>query len=125
MAERIEAHQVTVPPGTAIAAPQTTALPMNPAVTRRIEIVIPPGPSGLVGFRLAHSGQVIIPFTATNWIVADSEKLDWPVDGYPTGDRWTLVAYNLDIYSHTIYLRWHVDEIPSRNNVVLPDFVIE
>ena len=113
MADRIEVKQVTVPAGTTIGAPQTTALAWRDGVVRRLEVLIPPGPSGLSGFRILHSGQVIIPFAADTWIIADDEVLNWDLDNFPTGAKWSLRAYNTDIYEHTYYMRWHIDEIRS------------
>lgn len=110
MAQRIEAPTVTVPAGTAIAAPQTTALALRDATLERIEVKVPPGPSGLVGFALLHSGQQVIPFRVGDWIIADDETLDWTVESYPTGNKWSVRAYNLDIYPHTLYLRLHFRE---------------
>lgn len=110
MAERIEVFEVTVPAGTAISAPQNTSLSFLDGHVTKIEVRIPPGPSGLVGFRFVHSQQVIIPFSGTTWIVADDEKLEWPVEGYPTNDDWSVRAYNTDIYPHTLYIRFLVTE---------------
>lgn len=113
MAERIETPVVTVPAGTLSTAPQTTALTLRDAVLLRIEVVIPPGPSGLMGFAFLHSGQQIIPFNTAQWIIADDDKLQWDVDNYPTGNKWAVKAYNTDVYSHSIYLRLHFQEIRS------------
>lgn len=113
MAERVEMFEVTTPAATAVGAAISTSLPMDMGVTRKVEIIVPPGPSGLMGFRIAHSGQVVIPYSATTWIITDDEKLDWTLDGYPTGAAWSIVSYNTDIYDHTVYIRWFLDEIPD------------
>lgn len=125
MAERVELFEAAIAAATAIATPATFSLTMNPGVTRRVEIIIPPGPSGLVGFRLRHSGQTVIPYAGNNWVVTDDEKLEWDLEGYPTGDRWTLQAYNTDIYVHTLYIRWFLDEIPDRTVGALVPVAIE
>ncbi len=125
MAERVELFEAAIAAATAIVTPATFTLSMNPGVTRRVEVIVPPGPSGLVGFRLRHSGQTVIPYSGTNWVITDDEKLDWTLDGYPTGDRWTLQAYNTDIYQHTLYVRWFLDEIPARAAPVLLPVAIE
>lgn len=111
MAERIEAPAVTVAAGTAIAAPQTTTLNWTDGVVERIEVRVPPGPSGLVGFRILHSGQQVIPFRSTDWIITDDEVLSWDVANYPTGNKWAIRAYNVDLYSHTLYFRFLVREL--------------
>lgn len=113
MAERVELFAPTVTAGTAIATPATSTLSMAEGVLRRLEVTVPPGPSGLVGFRLLHSGQVVIPYRGNGWIITDDERIQWDLDGYPTGDKWALQAYNTGIYDHTLYLRFLVDEVPA------------
>lgn len=112
MADRIETPVIVVPAGTLAAAPQTTALTLRDAVLERIEVRIPPGPSGLVGFAFLHSGQQVIPFQAGDWIITDDELLDWGTENYPTGNKWSVRAYNIDLYQHSLYLRLHFREIP-------------
>lgn len=117
MAERIELFDVTIPAGTAIASPQITALSFNQGVVEQIEIIVPPGPSGLVGFRIRHSAQTIIPMSGNGWIIADNEQIKWPLQGYPVGNKWSIQAYNTDVYEHTLYLRFLVLET-RRNTLV-------
>lgn len=116
MAERIELFDVTIPAGTAIASPQTTALSFNDGVVEQIEITIPPGPSGLVGFRIGHSAQTIIPKSGNGWIIADDQFIKWPLQGFPTGNKWFFRGYNTDVFDHTIYLRFLVLE--TRRNLL-------
>ena len=113
MAARIEAPEVVIPSGTLDTAPITQDLDWQPGVVRRVEILVPPGPSGLIGFRIGHSGQTIIPRTAGQWIIPGVEVIFWDLDGYPTGGAWFVEAYNLDIYDHTLYTRWLLDEIDT------------
>lgn len=110
MAQRIEAPIVSVPAGTLSTAPQRTGLSWQDGRVVRIEVKVPPGPSGLVGFALGHSGQVIIPRSAGQWIIADDDTLDWDTDDYPTGNKWFMDAYNTDIYPHSLFLRIHIEE---------------
>lgn len=110
MADRIETFDVTVPAGTAIATPATTQLSFDLGIVEKLEITVPPGPSGLVGFRIRHSSQTVIPNNAANWIIADDEKISWTLNDYPVGNKWSISAYNTDVYAHTLYLRFHVNE---------------
>jgi hypothetical protein len=119
MAQRIEAYTVTVPAGTAKTAPQTTVLAARDATLERVEVRVPPGPSGLVGFAFVHSGQQVIPWRDGDYVVTDDESLDWPVEGYPTGDKWALRAYNTDIYAHDLHLRLHFRELATAARAVL------
>ena len=113
MATRIEPFEVSTPPATSIAAFQRTSLPFQDGRVDRVEIVIPPGPSGLVGFRVAHSGQSVLPYTGDRWFVVDDERLDWPIERFPTGGAWELWTYNLDVYAHAIQVWFHVTDIES------------
>lgn len=112
MADRIETPAITIAAGTAIASPATTAFNWRDGIIERMEIRVPPGPSGLVGFRILHSGQQVIPFQGTDWIITDSEILSWDLQNYPTGNKWSVRAYNLDLYPHTLYFRFLVRELP-------------
>lgn len=113
MAERIEIVDVTIPAGTALATPVTRALNVPDGVWATIEMRWPPGPSGLVGLRIAHSGQVIIPRTGSAFLVTDDEAIIWNVEGYPSGNKWTVIGYNTDVNDHTVQFRIHVNEIPA------------
>lgn len=112
MAQRIETFEISIPAGTAIAAPQTTALAFNRGIVDRMEMLVPPGPSGLVGFRILHSGDVVIPYDRSKWVIADNDTLKWDLEDYPTGSAWAITAYNTDVYDHTLYLRLFVRETP-------------
>lgn len=112
MAERIETPAVTIAANTAIAAPQTTAFAWNDGIVEHIDVRVPPGPSGLVGFRILHSGQQVIPFRSTDWVIADDETLPWDLQNFPTGNKWSVRAYNLDLYPHTLYFRVLIRELP-------------
>lgn len=111
MAHRIEAPAVTVPAGTAIATPATFPLVWQDGEVDVIEVEVPPGPVGLVGFAIGQSQQVILPRTAGQWIVADGRRLRFDLEGQPTGGGWFLRAYNVDFYDHTLYLTVHLTEI--------------
>lgn len=106
MATRIELTNVTVPAGTLITAPLRTVPTFDEGQVDRIEMRWPPGPSGLVGLRVGHSGQVVIPFDVNTWLVTDDEAIVWDVSGYPTGAKWFVDGYNSDVFDHTIQFRW-------------------
>lgn len=112
MAQRIETFDVTTPRGTAIAAPLTTNLLFNDGIVEVLEIQVPPGPSGLVGFRILHSGDVVIPYDRSKWVISDNDVIRWSLEGYPTGRAWAIRTYNTDAYDHTLYLRFLVRENP-------------
>lgn len=110
MATRIESFQVVVPAGTLQVSPLDTALDFVPAVVDEITILVPPGPSGLVGFAFIHSFQQIIPFQDGEFIVADNEVLRWPLSRFPEGRGWIVRAFNEDVYNHTLFIRMLLSE---------------
>lgn len=120
MAQRVEIATVTVPAATLSSAPITAALPWRQGYPERVEIRIPPGPSGLVGVRLLHSGTVIIPRSTNEWLITDNEPVIWPLEGYPSNPAWSVQAYNQDIYEHAFQVRMLMNEIAA---AAVPSFV--
>jgi hypothetical protein len=110
MATRIEVFDVTIPAGTAQATPVTVSLPFDDGELERIEMRWPPGPAGLVGLRIRHSSQVVIPYSVNSWVVSDDEPIYWNVSGYPATDKWDVLGYNLGVYPHTIQIRLLVND---------------
>lgn len=118
MASRIELFSPTIPAGTLQSAPLNVPFVFNDGVVQRIEILVPPGPSGLVGFAITHSGSIVIPYDGTSFFVTDDEKLSWDVEDFPTGSAWGVRAFNTDVYPHKLYFRFLVREttqLPSGN----------
>lgn len=113
MAQRIESPRVTIPAGTLQAAPVTTPFTWREGVVTQIDIDIPPGPSGLVGFYITQSGNQVIPNSIGDYIVSDDYNLSWLIEDFPTGAKWACVGYNLDVYPHTIQFHFHINELAA------------
>lgn len=118
MASEVRNFAVTVPAGTAIAAPLVSALSMPARIVRSVRVRVPPGPAGVVGWALGAAGVRILPWGDGQWIVADNEWIEWPLEGQITSGAWQLVAYNLGIYNHTLYVTFQLD-VPGRPAAVL------
>ncbi len=121
MAREVYAFQVTIPAGTAKILPyrQKTTLPVRKVDT--LEIVIPPGPSGLMGFAITMSTVAVLPIVAGTYVVTDDEHISWPLSDLPTSGDWQVSGYNTDTYDHTIYLRWLVDLAPAPTTTSILD----
>ena len=109
MAAEVRSFAVLVPVGTLKAAPVTTALDMPARVARSVRVRIPPGPAGEVGWALGAAGVRVLPWGADEWIVADNEAIDWPLEGQITSGAWQLQAYNTGTYPHTLYVTFQLD----------------
>jgi hypothetical protein len=103
----------TIPAGTPVATPYTAQLTFPVYQVDRIEVKVPAGWNGQVGFQLASMGQQVIPYQAGQWIVASGDDLAWDLAGQMTSGAWELIAYNLGIWTHTPYIRFLVEPVPA------------
>lgn len=109
MAREIQEFSVTIPAGTAKAAPTTTLMSLSARKVQRVEIKVPPGPRGVVGFQLGFAGNQLIPYNSGGFIITDDVELGWDLDDYPDSGDWQLIGYNTGVFDHTIYVRFLVD----------------
>ena len=89
-------------------------------VVSQINIKVPPGPRGQVGFAIGNSGMPVIPATIGTWIVTDDEEIQFPLVGYWDSGSWEVFAYNLGNYQHTLYLTFLLDLVSSPSSTVAP-----
>lgn len=104
MAQEIRHFQVLIPHGTAKTAGFSADMSFPPRFVSGIQIRVPPGPRGEVGFAIGSAGQAIIPYQQGQYIVTDDEIIDWALEGYVQSGSWTLFGYNTGQYDHTIYI---------------------
>lgn len=96
--------QATVPAGTAIATPYTTALTFPPLVVNTIQWKVPDGPRGNMGFALGSAGVRVIPYNPSAWIIANDQNESWDVAGQFDSGAWQFFGYNAGFNPHTVYL---------------------
>lgn len=117
-AVEVRSFAVTIPAGTPVASPATTEINFPPRTVVAVDWQVPPGPSGLMGWRLAMSeGTAVLP-TGGGWIIADNVEKTWSVQGQPNSGAWELTGYNTDIYPHTVYLNFLLDVVTQPDNTV-------
>lgn len=109
MAVEVQSFQVTLVPGSSAAAPQVVDIGFPPREVERIEIIVPPGPRGVMGFQLAMSGKQVLPITAGAFVVTDDEKISWDLAGQNNSGAWQVIGYNTGAFSHTIEVRFLTD----------------
>ena len=111
MAERI--LPFTVQTGVHITPqnPQFTNLKFASADVVQVDVMVPPGPSGFLGFYIGNGGGQVIPEGENIWITPDDVYLTFTMEGLPNNGNWQLVSYNLGNYTHTIYLYFHVNNL--------------
>lgn len=102
---------VTIPANTPIATPVIIDTGFGPFEVPLVEVRIPPGPNGRMGFQIAVSGTQIIPWNRGQWIVGDNESLSFPTEEFPNSGAWQVIAYNTGVYDHTIYVRYSLNPV--------------
>lgn len=109
MAYEIQSFTVTIPANTPKSSNFTESLAMPARVVRQIDITVPPGPRGEVGFALGASGNAVLPITAGQFIVTDNDVIHWVVENQIDSGSWTFFGYNTGSYAHTLYIVFRVD----------------
>lgn len=109
MALRVYQFTVTIPAGTLKTAPQTTSLDIDGWDLETLDLEVPPGPAGLMGFYVANNGVQWIPQGAGEWLVWDDVSKSWPLIEQPNASGWEIVGYNLGDYDHDVIVRMHVN----------------
>lgn len=107
MADEIRQFTSLVPAGTPANAPATFSMAIPPRDVVRMDITVPPGVSGLVGFAIFVGGVQVIPYQSDTWIVTADEKMVWDLANYPDAGSWSLVAYNTGTNDHAVTVRMH------------------
>jgi len=110
---------VTTNPGVTSLAPLTTAVILENALLVDIEILIPTGHTGLTGVRVRQSGQQILPFGSSSFIVADDYLRIFDINTEVGARSISVQSYNNDIYQHTHYLRFHIRDLSSESDTTL------
>lgn len=113
MAQELYAFQVTIPAGTPVSSPVVTNVTLPVRSLSALEVIVPPGPMGFMGFAVTMGGVHVLPINAGTYIVTDDEVIHWPVSDLPTSGAWQVTGYNTDVFDHTVYLRFLVDLIPT------------
>lgn len=106
MSTEVHVFEVTTPAGTAKASPLVTALTMLPRIVDEIEIFVPDGPRGELGFALGSSGVHVLPKETGTFIVTNDEKIRWPLSDLWDSGSWQCFSYNTGTYDHTIEVRF-------------------
>lgn len=110
--QEVRSFQVTIPAGTTIDAPYTASVAFPPRLVEGVHWKVPPGPSGLMGWRLTMSGGTAVIPTGGGWIITDNDSDTWQLAGQPDSGYWDVTGYNTDIYDHSVYLDFLLNPIP-------------
>lgn len=113
MAERVLQHITVIPAGTPVATPHVEELGFSDWEVEQIDLIVPSGPSGTMGFYLANNELPWVPRALGEWLIMDDQKLTVIPTGYPNGTGWEIVGYNLGHFDHQVTALFHVNPITS------------
>lgn len=122
MTDTVAAFSLTVPANTPIANPATFNTNIGLSDVQDILITVPPGCAGLVGFSIYAGGSPAYPRDFNTWFIFDDFTYDQEVSNQIDSGQWSVVAYNLDTYAHTInfYFRYNYVTISPGNSFSMP-----
>jgi len=120
VATQVRQFTATIPANTLKTALVTVPLSLDYVDIESIDLEVPPGPSGLMGFYLARSGQQWIPYESGEFLVWDDRFDSWYLTDQPTGSGWEVVGYNLDVFDHDVVVRFHTNPVTSPVSVTPP-----
>jgi len=76
-----------------------------------IDVKVPPGPAGNMGFFISAGGSQFIPRTFGSFIFPDDDYITWPIAHAINSGSWGLTAFNTDVWPHTIQVSFQINEI--------------
>jgi hypothetical protein len=83
-------------------------------------VVVPPGASGVVGWRVLNAGVQRIPWASDPWIVTAGESISWPMTNQITSGSWQVQGYNTGQFPHAVYFRFLCSLIPLASGASSP-----
>lgn len=108
MAVEVYQFAVTIPAGTAISAGFSAPMAMPTRTVALIEVRVPPGPRGEMGFGIGASGTIVLPQGGTTYFVMDDQFRSFTLDNAITSGAWVFFGYNTGTFDHTVYVTFHV-----------------
>jgi hypothetical protein len=119
-ASRVEVYDVPVPANTAQAAAIETPTIWAAGELVSVDVRIPDGAAGLVGFRILYAHSQAIPTTPGAWIIGNDDLFQTDVMGQLNGGQWSILAYNLDRYPHSLHVRYFVADLSRLGGTLGP-----
>lgn len=119
MATEIRAYTLTIPAGTTAAAPLVQDCTFPPRRVDAVQVIVPPGPSGLVGWCVMNSRVRVIPYDSDPWIITAGESITWPLERQVNSGSWQVAGYNTGTVDHKVYFRFLVSLLgtPAASNL--------
>jgi hypothetical protein len=119
-ASRVEVFDVIAPANTPKSAPIELPTIWAPGELVSVDVRIPDGASGLVGFQILYAHGQAIPNTPGAWIIGNDDLFTADVMGQLNGGQWGVNVYNTDRFPHSLHVRYHVADLSYIGAGLLP-----
>lgn len=127
MAEQVIRATATIPAGVTADSPDTFEVTLDNWDIVSIDLEVPPGPAGNMGFFLSNNGQPWIPRVVGEYFVWDDHHQSFAVTDYPSGSGWQITGYNTGSYDHIVIVTFHVNpttiDVPTAVAPIVLTFV--
>ena len=108
MAITIYTFANVIPAGTPKTSPLKFGMTVPAYDVEQLEIRVPPGPRGEVGFFISSGGVQMLPRPSGSFIITDNERILWELEGQISSGAWEMTAYNTGQFQHTLYVDIHL-----------------
>lgn len=110
MAQRVFQFTATIPAGTPPSSLAVIDLDLDNWVVESIDLEVPPGPAGLMGFYVANNGVAWMPQGTDEFLIWDDVIESWIFTDQPNASGWQVAGYNFDeANDHNVIVRFHVN----------------
>lgn len=124
MAEQVIRATATIPAGVAQGDDVTLEIVLDNSDVLQVDLEVPPGPAGLMGFYLSNNDAPWIPRTPGEYFVWDDHHQSFPTAQYPTGAGWQVTGYNTGAYDHDVIVTFHVNATTATPDQPVPPVVL-
>lgn len=114
MAAEVRHFTLSIPAGTPPTAPVVLDVSFPPRIVNALQVIVPPGPSGLVGWAVLAGGVRVIPYQSDLWVVTAGEAISWPLENQPDSGSWQVAGYNSGTVPHLVFFRFLLSQIGTR-----------
>lgn len=127
---QVQSFVCTFPPGSTPTNLKTFDLTMAVFQVDWIEVDVPPGNGGALGFYIATSNQQYLPFNVGTFFTFDGISKHWDLLDQPTSGDWQLYGYNQGFWPHTVYIHFGLEVVPAppapnTSSLILPTSALE
>lgn len=111
MADRYEQFGFIAAAGNGSNAYSVGQCQFNPGIVTQVDVTIPTGADGIMGFQVWSGESPVVPFQQGSFLLRSGGTWSFPVGNQPASGSWQLAFYNTDYVGHGIWALFYVNEV--------------